>query len=229
MDDPGDEIGEGAPSREGPRDWHQTGPPPTTIYQGLCRLLQPKHSFNWNGPWNFTRVRRALQSKRSQRISQEFRATLLLIGLFSLRLDATSEGRPWSSCFGRELGNQTRPSGPSITEISSNDFVLEDVIVLTGVKIWSPILFFILPFSFCKPWLKDFVCGGRTSAKPWAQFLGTFELRTTWQMWPWPAWTGSNFQRIKWSWQHQAQQCEISSEWTPTPIQWSSCLLLKPQ
>ena len=50
MDDPGDEIGEGAPSREGPRDWQQTGPPPTTIYQGLCRLLQPKHSFNWNGP-----------------------------------------------------------------------------------------------------------------------------------------------------------------------------------
>ena len=150
-------------------------------------------------------------------------------GLFSLRLDVTSEGRPWLSCFDQELGYQTRPSGPSITEISSNNFVLEDVRVLTGVKIRSPILFFILPFSFSKPWLRDFVCGGRTSAKLWAQFLAAFELRTTWQMWPWPARTGSNYQRIKWSWQHQAQQCEISSEWTPTPVQWSSCLVLKRQ
>ena len=53
----------------------------------------------------------------------------------SLRLDATSEGRPWLSCFDQELGYPTRPSVPSITEISSNDFVLEDVSVLTGVKI----------------------------------------------------------------------------------------------
>ena len=138
MDDPGDEIGEGAPSREGPRDWHQTGPPPTTIYQGLCRLLQPKHSFNWNGPWNFTRVRCALQSKRSERISQEFCTTLLLLVYFpSDWMSHQKEGLGWVVL----VRNWVIRQGLSITDICSNDFVLDDVVVLTGSKICSRILF----------------------------------------------------------------------------------------
>ena len=148
-------------------------------------------------------------------------------GLFSLRLDVTSEGTPCLSCFGQELGYQTRSQYHRhlfkwfcFGWCSCSD---------RKQDLFSNSILFILNFSFCKPWLKDFVCGGRTSAKLWAQLLAAFELRTTWQMWPWPAWTGSNFQRIKWSWQHQAQQCEISSEWTPTPIQWSSCQLSKRQ